>query len=157
MPADRRRTGLLWILCIGAVLLVMLSSFLTRWLVRRTDARFEKIASMVTEIWRRWKRRPDRCFRAKRRRRLASNAPQRWRPFQTVGSLSATGRMRQGSGQQDFLLRFYWSPEGMVDFADYTLADIPDTAVGIKTEAEGDNWFYSEKITGDWYYFEWHF
>ena len=49
MPADRRKNGWLWLICIAAVVLVMLSGILTRVMSGFLPSRQEKITALVTE------------------------------------------------------------------------------------------------------------
>ena len=157
MPADRRKNGWLWLICIAAVVLVMLSGILTRVMSGFLPSRQEKITALVTENL--------DALENSTQAFLSGKAAE---PFgiqctATVETLSDGGQFISyqtdagGFGPQTSYYGFYWSPEGMVNFADYSLVEIPDTAVGLKTRADGDNWFYTEKITGNWYYFEWHF
>ena len=157
MPADRRKNGWLWLICIAAVVLVMLSGILTRVISGLMPTRQEKIAAMVMENLDALENSTDAFLSGE------AAVPFGIKCTATVETLSDGGQFISyqtdagGFGPQTSYYGFYWSPEGMVNFADYSLVGIPDTAVGLKTRADGDNWFYTEKITGDWYYFEWHF
>ncbi|HIT94877.1 MAG TPA: hypothetical protein IAC43_06795, partial [Candidatus Faecivivens stercoripullorum] len=49
MPAERRKSGWLWLFCIAAILLVMLSGIITSVISGLMPSRQEKIATMVIE------------------------------------------------------------------------------------------------------------
>ncbi len=61
-----------------------------------------------------------------------------------------------GFGSQTVYYGFYYSPAGLLDLVDGSAATVSDHVTGLKT-ADGDNWFYTERIAGNWYYYEQHF
>ena len=62
-----------------------------------------------------------------------------------------------GFGSQTSYYGFYYSPAGLIDLADGSCVPVSEHVTGLKTAADGDNWFYTERIVGDWYYYEQHF
>lgn len=157
MPAERRKSGWFWLICIAAILLVMLSGIITRMISGLMPSRQEKIAAMVIENLDELEKSTDSFLSGE------AAVPFGIKCTATVESLSDGGQFinyqtdATGFGSQTSYYGFYWSPDGMVDFSDYTLVEVKDSTVGMKSAADGDNWFYTEKITGDWYYYEWHF
>ena len=61
-----------------------------------------------------------------------------------------------GFGSQTVYYGFYYSPAGLLDLVDGSAATVSDHVTGLKT-VDGDNWFYTERIAGNWYYYEQHF
>lgn len=62
-----------------------------------------------------------------------------------------------GFASQTSYYGFYYSPEDRPLGFNGEKLELPNTITAFQYELEGDNWYYTEKLTNNWYYYEMHY
>lgn len=62
-----------------------------------------------------------------------------------------------GFASQTSYYGFYYSSTNQPRGFNGENLNLPDSVTGARCELDGDNWYYTEKITDNWYYYEMHF
>lgn len=63
----------------------------------------------------------------------------------------------RGFASQTSYYGFYYSPPNLPLGLNGEELDLPSSITAFQYELEGDNWYYTEKITDNWYYYEMHY